>query len=370
MSTDLNMEYQEVKFGDICREVKLTTKDPIADGYDKYIGLEHLDSGSLKIKRWGLIAEDNPTFTRVFKKGHILIGKRRPYLKKAAIAEFDGVCSGDIIVVEADQDNIFSKNLPFLIHSEKFWDKAIETSSGSLSPRTKFTSLKEIKFKLNEKGIDELFQTLSKLEEVLLVTEIAISKIENFIDNYLLEKLVYQKSEQKLLLGDVIKESRNRPSTDENYEKYVGFEHIRPLDSVLNDYEVFNGDISGKQLFDINQILFGKIRPYLKKSVVAKFNGICSGDLLVLDAIDENQATIFARFFQTEYFVNIAMKSAKGSKMPRADWGYLSKEFINDITDQVDVVSKVLKSNLSIKNLLETKQQKLYAIRAELLKDI
>ena len=42
---------QTVKFGDICREVKLTTKDPIADGYERYIGLEHLDSGSLKIKR-------------------------------------------------------------------------------------------------------------------------------------------------------------------------------------------------------------------------------------------------------------------------------------------------------------------------------
>lgn len=43
-----------------CREVKLTTKDPIVDGYECYIGLEHLDSGSLKIKRWGMIAEDNP----------------------------------------------------------------------------------------------------------------------------------------------------------------------------------------------------------------------------------------------------------------------------------------------------------------------
>ena len=139
MSTDVNMEYQEVKFGDICREVKLTTKDPITDGYDKYIGLEHLDSGSLKIKRWGLIAEDNPTFTRVFKKGHILIGKRRPYLKKAAIAEFDGICSGDIIVVEPAKNNEFlGKFLPFIIQSEKFWDHAIQTSSGSLSPRTKF----------------------------------------------------------------------------------------------------------------------------------------------------------------------------------------------------------------------------------------
>lgn len=73
---------QCVKFGDICREVKLTTKDPLADGYERYIGLEHLDSGSLKIKRWGMIAKDNPSFNRVFKKGNILFGKRRPYLKK------------------------------------------------------------------------------------------------------------------------------------------------------------------------------------------------------------------------------------------------------------------------------------------------
>ncbi|MCR6730151.1 restriction endonuclease subunit S [Enterobacter cloacae] len=133
---------QRIKFGDICREVKITTKDPIADGYERYIGLEHLDSGSLKIKRWGIIEEDNPSFTRVFKKGHILFGKRRPYLKKAAIAEFDGVCSGDIIVLESNQDEIVSTLLPFILQKDLFWDHAIKTSSGSLSPRTKFTSLK------------------------------------------------------------------------------------------------------------------------------------------------------------------------------------------------------------------------------------
>ncbi|MFS7249236.1 restriction endonuclease subunit S [Rahnella rivi] len=130
-----------VKFGDICREVKLTTKDPIADGYERYIGLEHLDSGSLKIKRWGIIVEDNPSFTRVFKKGHILFGKRRPYLKKAAIAEFDGVCSGDIIVMETKSDNYNEGFLPFIVQSAGFWDHAVNTSSGSLSPRTRFKSL-------------------------------------------------------------------------------------------------------------------------------------------------------------------------------------------------------------------------------------
>ena len=113
---------QTVKFGDICREVKLTTKDPIADGYERYIGLEHLDSGSLKIKRWGLIEEDKPSFTRVFKKGQILFGKRRPYLKKAAIAEFDGICSGDIIVMEPKSGCGVNHNLiPYIVQSGSLW---------------------------------------------------------------------------------------------------------------------------------------------------------------------------------------------------------------------------------------------------------
>ncbi|MGQ6551084.1 restriction endonuclease subunit S, partial [Serratia sp. IR-2025] len=132
-------EKQNVKFGDICREVKLTTHNPIADGYERYIGLEHLDSGSLKIKRWGMIAEDNPSFTRVFKKGHILFGKRRPYLKKAAIAEFDGICSGDILVLEPKNSSVDKDYLSRIIHTELFWGWAIKTSSGSLSPRTKFS---------------------------------------------------------------------------------------------------------------------------------------------------------------------------------------------------------------------------------------
>jgi type I restriction enzyme, S subunit len=155
-------EKQTVKFGDICREVKLTTKNPIADGYDKYIGLEHLDSGSLKIKRWGIIAEDNPSFNRVFKKGHILFGKRRSYLKKAAIAEFDGVCSGDIIVMEPNGDLILPELLQFIVQSDGFWNWAIKTSSGSLSPRTKFSSLASYKL-----GIPFLNEQCSLLDILL-----------------------------------------------------------------------------------------------------------------------------------------------------------------------------------------------------------
>ena len=162
---------QTVKFGDICREVKLTTKDPIADGYERYIGLEHLDSGSLKIKRWGMIAEDNPSFTRVFKKGHILFGKRRPYLKKAAIAEFDGICSGDIIVMKPDPD---VKDLfPFIVQSKDFWEWSVQTSSGSLSPRTKFKSLANFELAIPDFNRRKLLlEEVKKSNEVVKTTEI------------------------------------------------------------------------------------------------------------------------------------------------------------------------------------------------------
>ncbi|EPZ5418560.1 restriction endonuclease subunit S [Vibrio parahaemolyticus] len=176
---------QTVKFGDICREVKLTTKDPIADGYERYIGLEHLDSGSLKIKRWGMIAEDNPSFTRVFKKGHILFGKRRPYLRKAAIAEFDGICSGDIIVLESCSDLIETKLIPFIVQSEQMWNWAIKTSSGSLSPRTKFKTLSELEIVLHSPNEQQrLLSMLSKIQTVEDRLHLAINSLNMALKNF------------------------------------------------------------------------------------------------------------------------------------------------------------------------------------------
>ncbi|MGU3232688.1 restriction endonuclease subunit S [Vibrio cholerae] len=192
-------EKQTVKFGDICREVKLTTKDPIADGYERYIGLEHLDSGSLKIKRWGIIAEDNPSFTRVFKKGHILFGKRRPYLKKAAIAEFDGICSGDIIVLEAANDCVMSSLASFIIQSDSFWENSIKTSSGSLSPRTKYSAI--AKFELTQLSLGEVDYSLNLLNVALKTIrscEVAVESVDHLFRKMLTRYFIDEDSDKKL----------------------------------------------------------------------------------------------------------------------------------------------------------------------------
>lgn len=195
---------QTVKFGEIFREVKLSTKDPIADGYERYIGLEHLDSGFLKIKRWGMIAEDNPSFTRVFKKGHVLFGKRRPYLKKAAIAEFDGICSSDIIVLNPEPGLIKSNLLPYLFYSSKLWDRAISTSSGSLSPRTKYKDLKDLEFRVLSGHEQERIETnIRNISNAESINEAALRSCNTSLELLTKELLSNEKKFSKMKFEDV-----------------------------------------------------------------------------------------------------------------------------------------------------------------------
>jgi type I restriction enzyme, S subunit len=70
-----------VKFGDVVECVNETVVDPQAAGIERVVGLDHLDPGSLHIKRWADI-EEGTTFTRRFRSGQVLFGKRRAYQRK------------------------------------------------------------------------------------------------------------------------------------------------------------------------------------------------------------------------------------------------------------------------------------------------
>lgn len=137
-----------VKFGDVVRLSKDRVSNPEAEGIERYVGLEHIDPDDLRIRRWGLVAE-GITFTSRFKAGQVLFGKRRAYQRKVAVADFEGVCSGDIYVFEsANPKVLLPKLLPFICQTERFFDHAVGTSAGSLSPRTNWTSLASFEFAL------------------------------------------------------------------------------------------------------------------------------------------------------------------------------------------------------------------------------
>ena len=138
------MEMSRVKLGDVAVEHKETCKGN-KDGYP-VVGLEHLTPEEVSLTNWDENSDN--TFTKMFRKGNVLFGRRRAYLKKAAVAPFDGICSGDITVIEAIPDRVFPDLLPFIIQNDDLFTYAIGKSAGSLSPRVKWEYLKDYEFEL------------------------------------------------------------------------------------------------------------------------------------------------------------------------------------------------------------------------------
>ena len=134
----------KVSLGEVAIEHKETCKGS-KDGFP-IVGLEHLIPEEVTLTAWD-VGSDN-TFTKMFRKGNVLFGRRRAYLKKAAVAPFDGICSGDITVIEAIPDRILPELLPFIIQNDDLFDFAVGKSAGSLSPRVKWEHLKNYEFEL------------------------------------------------------------------------------------------------------------------------------------------------------------------------------------------------------------------------------
>jgi type I restriction enzyme, S subunit len=164
-------------FSDVVHLSKDRIKDPLAAGIERFVGLEHITPEDLRIRSWGAVA-DGTTFTSYFKPGQVLFGKRRAYQRKVAVADFSGVCSGDIYIFESkDPDVLLPELLPFICQSEGFYNYAVSTSAGSLSPRTNWKQLAKYEFPLPP--LDEqrrIAKLLSSAENVLQSIEYSIIK--------------------------------------------------------------------------------------------------------------------------------------------------------------------------------------------------
>jgi type I restriction enzyme, S subunit len=177
-----------VKFGDIVKEPKENCKDPLAEGIEHVVGLEHITSGDIHLRNSASI-EESTTFTKKFAKGDVLFGRRRAYLKKAAQANFDGICSGDITVFRA-KPNLLPELLPFIVNNEKFFDYAVKHSAGGLSPRVKFKDLANYEFLLPPKAEQaRLAKLLWAMDEVIEREKESFDKYELLNKRYLFDSV-------------------------------------------------------------------------------------------------------------------------------------------------------------------------------------
>ena len=157
---------RHVRLGDVAEEVRENWSGPTADV--PVVGLEHIEPDEIWLRKWEVNPDEN-TFSKAFRKGQLLFGRRRAYQKKLSLAPSDGICSGDITVIAAKSDKVVPSLLPFLLRTDKFFDYAIQGSAGSLSPRVKWAHLAKYEFDMppmdEQKKLAELLWAANDLKE-------------------------------------------------------------------------------------------------------------------------------------------------------------------------------------------------------------
>jgi type I restriction enzyme, S subunit len=138
VSTDLPPGWQRTRLGDVCG-LRTESVQPDQNPGARYVGLEHMDSGSPVLSHWGDQSEVTSTKAR-FHPGDVLYGKLRPYLDKAALAEWAGICSTDILVLKPGR-HLVPDFLAYVLHTGRFVAHAVSSSRGVNHPRTSWSSL-------------------------------------------------------------------------------------------------------------------------------------------------------------------------------------------------------------------------------------
>ena len=153
-SNKLKPGWKVWRFDQMATNVNVRIDNPSESGMEHYVGLEHLDADSLKIRRWGT-PDDVEATKLMFKKGDIIFGRRRAYQRKLGVAEFDGICSAHAMVLRAKPEIVIPEFLPFFMQSDLFMNRAVEISVGSLSPTINWKTMAVQEFALPPKDEQE-----------------------------------------------------------------------------------------------------------------------------------------------------------------------------------------------------------------------
>ncbi len=281
-----------VKFGEIVREVRDTVRQDEKESFDRLIGLEHIDSEDVHIRRWGSVKKGT-TFTRIFRPRQMLFGRRRAYLKKAGLATFTGLCSGDIIVMEA-KEQLIPELLPFLINNDRFFDFAVDSSAGSLSPRTKFKHLAEFEFLLpprdQQAKIAELLWALDEMIERYIVlardADIAFKAYAQIIsDNHKFNTKDYLSIKDVTLVKDNLRKPLNAKQRSKIKGK-IPYYGANGIVDYVNDY-----------IYDEDLVLLaedgGNFGNYINEPIAYKISGKSwvNNHAHVLSAVTEKVST-------------------------------------------------------------------------------
>lgn len=310
------------KFEDIAIN-STAKKKPIEEDKYTYLGLEHLDSGTLKVSRYG--SEVAPIGDKlIMKKGDVLFGKRRAYQKKVAIAPFDGIFSAHGMVLRPKTDVIDEKFFPLFISSDYFLDNAIKISVGSLSPTINWKDLKELEFDLPDIDTQKkLAELLWSMNETIENYRFLIKKTDELVKSQFIEMI--SNREKTLKLRDVCENNIVNASKLFNKDSEINYVEISSIDGVnkkiVSPTKIKYKDApsSAKYVLELGDVLVSLVRPNLKKITINDLeenNVVGTSGFCVLRANTKISPEIIRTIVTTDHFTNKMIDCATGSTYP------------------------------------------------------
>ena len=212
--------------------------------------------------------------------------------------------------------SLLNINIPNTGYNRHF--KFLKDSEILVPPNKEQKKIAEILSSVDEEiqKVDELIIKTEKLKKSLTVKLFNESKVKKFIN-----------------FSDLVSLSKSKiDPKDSGEEKYIGLEHIEQETSRLIGIGSSLDTTSIKSSFKKGNILFGKLRPYLRKYWKAEFDGVCTTEIFVFEPKTKDDTDFILQVIQSEEFIQYSVSKSFGTKMPRTDWKIISTFKIPDFS--------------------------------------
>lgn len=374
-SKTLKPGWRRVKFGDVVRQCK-EKADPETSGLERYIAGDHMDTDDLRLRRWGEIGSGylGPAFHMRFKPGQVLYGSRRTYLRKVAVADFDGICANTTFVLESkNSEELLPTFLPFLMQTETFNAFSVKNSKGSVNPYINFSDLARYEFDLPP--TDEqarMVETLQASRTVCDSQSEALAQLQALRRSMIDRLFSLSKDGPRVRLEELVTMQNGRPFPGDEYAEQ-GIKLLRPgnmgvagyllwpdektvcldpgWEATAADFVIQPGDVlinlTAQSLEDgfMGRVCLAREQD---KSLLNQRIGRlrCNEDALLPEYL--------FRCLQTSRFRQHAHANCEGSKVKHMFWQHLAKYEIAvpDISVQEDVTTRCSDIDEGIEELI------------------
>jgi restriction endonuclease S subunit len=314
-------KWESIPFEKIAAKISETV-DPNKTELEIYIGLEHIDAEDIHIRRFGVPADVSGGKLKCY-PGDVIFGKRRAYQRKAAIVDFEGICSAHAFVLRANPEIIDPKLFPFFLHSDQFMHRMVDISVGGLSPTINWGDLKHQEFLLPPKeeqaklaellwAMDDVIESEKEVLERLKTKDLSQLKHYFFDDKdsnrIKLKNIVSIKKGKKPSI--LIEQGEGMPYCTASYLRTGEIDQVVPIEAYKSAVKISNEDIL--VLWDgsnAGEMLFGK-------------DGFLASTMCKLEIKNESFLRDFV--FQFLRFKSNDIKRATvGSAIPHVDPGMI-----------------------------------------------